>query len=179
MEHKKIAAIINNHIFRYPKMQIEDLYKLCHHACMGSEHAITNKSGVRDWLTRELEEMGPGPDDPLIDEIASDGRIIRVHLRPFVRAGGDPETLLDAFLKTANEFEKDETLMRSYGGVVHKMYEAGELPRSLSVFNQFFTQKLKEGFPAVHHSPIYEVAYRPAYRVVARALFSHILSDQK
>jgi hypothetical protein len=70
---------------------------------LGSEHAVTNEAAARDWLEREIAGLGPGPEEPLIDVIACDGRIARVHLRPFLAGGGDPEALLRAFVRTANE----------------------------------------------------------------------------
>jgi hypothetical protein len=34
----------------------------------------------------------------------------------------------------------------------------------------------KKGFPAVHHSAVYEEAYRPAYRVVGAIYIPEILA---
>ena len=172
MDRAKIRDVLDSHFYRYPKMEIDDLYKLCHHASMGSEHAITDEKFVEEWLQRELQNMGEGPDDPMVDEIASDYRIIRVHLRPYNRAGGDPDALLEAFIKTAHEFKKNNGLMIAYWKVLEEMYAEDELPKSLKEFNDFFMRMQLESFPAVHHSAKYEEAYRPAYRVIAREFFT-------
>jgi hypothetical protein len=172
MGRDKILEILDSHIKRYPRMEVDDVYKLCHHASMGSEHAITDKKSVEDWLHRELQNMGGGPEEPLVDEIASDGRIIRVHLRPYFEARDDPKALLDAFIKTAYEFKKNEGLMVAYWNVLDEMAAADALPKSLKDYNEFFTRMQLNGFPAVHHSAEYEKAYRPAYRVIAREYFN-------
>lgn len=174
MGRDKIRNIITSQFERYPKMQVDDLYKLCHHACMGSEHAISTEEAVREKLLRELKEMGEGPKDPIVDEISSDGRIIRVHLRPYMESGGDPDALLFAFIQTAHKFEKNKDLMNGYWGQLKEMAVGDTFPKLLVDFNKFFVQKQEEGYPAVHHSSDYEDAYRPAYRVIARAFFGNV-----
>jgi hypothetical protein len=98
-----IHRLLRLHLDRYPLLQLEDLYKLLHQGVLGSEHAVTSPSGAREWLEREIAGLGPGPEEPLIDPISGDGRIARVHLRPFLAGGGDQEALLTAFVRTANE----------------------------------------------------------------------------
>jgi len=104
MPASKFRRILENHFLRYPQMQIADLYKLLHQAALGSEHAVRDERVARDWLEDELVEMGDGPDDPLMDPLTPDGQILRVHLRPYRRAGKKSEMLLKAFIQTANEW---------------------------------------------------------------------------
>ena len=161
--------ILRDHVVRYPLMQVEDAYKLVHQACMGSEHAVSDLDGVRRWMAREVAEMGDGPNDPLIDPISPDGRIARVHLRPYLAAGYDPACLLDAFVQTANGYRGSiEHLRRTWHDVV-ALARAGALPFDAQRLDELGQSMAAQGFPAIHHSPAYERAYRPAYRVVARA----------
>ncbi|MCS7055528.1 MAG: hypothetical protein NZM18_05055 [Thermoflexales bacterium] len=162
-------AILGDHIQRYPLMQAEDIYKLLHQACLGSEHAVQDLDGVRRWLTRELAEMDTGPDDPLIDPISPDGRIVRIHLRPYVAAGLDPAHLLEAFVRTANHYRgpRDE-LERALEEAI-ALAEARVLPCDARHLRELSRGLAAQGFPAIHHSDVYVHAYRPAYRVVARA----------
>jgi hypothetical protein len=90
-----METILRSHFSRYPLMQVQDLYKLLHQAALGSEHAVRNPETARNWLTRELAEMGDGPPEPLFDPISPGGEIARVHLRPFVAGGHNPDALLD------------------------------------------------------------------------------------
>lgn len=157
-----IETILRDHLSRYPAMQIQDVYKLLHQAALGSEHAVSNSESARKWLTRELAEMGEGPTEPLFDPISPGGEIARVHLRPFIGAGHNPDVLLDAFICTANE----------YHGNVRQFEKFWQAVETTAIFpidktNEFFQSMKAQNFPAVHHSPEFEQLYRPAYRVVA------------
>jgi len=154
-------TVLRDHLSRYPAMQVQDVYKLIHQAAMGSEHAVSNMAGVRQWMERELAEMGVGPDEPVMDPISEDGQILRVHLRPFVAQGGDPELLLNAFIRTANEFHGDVDVLKKYWNIVTGM---DYFPPAEMV--EFVESVRTQNYPAVHHSPEYERLYRPAYRVV-------------
>ncbi len=158
-----IEAVLRAHFMRYPSMQIQDVYKLIHQAAMGSEHAISSIEGARKWMERELAEMGAGSAEPAIDPISDDGQIVRVHLRPFVAQGGKPETLLDAFIRTANEYRGDVQTLKNYWGIA-----AGMGYYSSTEMEDFIQSMQARNYPAVHHSFEYEGVYRPAYRVVWR-----------
>jgi hypothetical protein len=159
-----IETVLHSHITRYPALQIQDLYKLTHQASMGSEHAVSDPEAARKWLTRELAEMGDGPLEPMIDPISSEGKIVRVHLRPYVASGHDPDLLLEAFVRTANEYHGDVRMLEGYwqAAVSTANFPAVEM-------DEFFLSMKAQNYPAVHHSTEYEKSYRPAYRVVALA----------
>ena len=159
-----IKAVLRSHLSRYPALQLQDLYKLLHQGALGSEHAVSDPESARKWLTREMAGMGDGPAEPLVDSISADGGIARIHLRPYLAAGLDPELLLSAFLRTAQEYHGDVRLIETGWRIAVGMtdfpaQEADEFIRSMK----------EKSHPAVHHSPEYEDLYRPAYRVVATA----------
>lgn len=157
-----IENILRDHLSRYPALEIWDLYKLLHQAALGSEHAVPDPASAERWLVRELAEMGQGVAEPLIDPISHDGEIVRIHLRPYVAAGYDPQELLYAFICTAN----------GHRGNAHLLEQYWEEAIALAIFptpqmNQFLHELRAKGFPAVHHSTAYEHFYRPAYRVIS------------
>jgi len=158
-----IEAVLRAHFVRYPSMQIQDVYKLIHQAALGSEHAISSIEGARKWMERELAEMGTGPDEPVVDPISADDQIVRVHLRPYMAQGGVPETLFDAFLRTANEYRGDRQVLKDYWNTVIDMKYF-----PFTEMDGFIKSMQAQNYPAVHHSPEYERLYRPAYRVVWR-----------
>lgn len=63
-EGTAFRQIVLDHLFRYPGLQIQDLYKLIHQAALASEHADQGIAGARDWLERELNSLGEGPEEP-------------------------------------------------------------------------------------------------------------------
>jgi len=156
-------SVLHDHIARYPSIQIQDVYKLIHQAALGSEHAVSSIEGTRNWMEREIAEMGAGPDEPVVDPISDDGQIVRVHLRPFVAQGDNPETLLDAFIRTANEYHGDAQTLKKYRNIAARM---GHF--STDEMDDFIQSMQAQNYPAVHHSPEYERLYRPAYRVIWR-----------
>jgi len=165
MDLKQLLAL---HVARYPLMQVQDVYKLLHQAALGSEHAVHDVTAARDWLEREVKNLPKGPDEPLTDIIAPDRLILRVHLRPYVRTGGDLEALHAAFVRTANEFRGSKEKLKQYGASTAQLAAEGWLPFSRREVEVFFAKIEKQGFPAMQHSEIYRQAYMPAYRVVAR-----------
>jgi len=154
-------TILRSHFARYPSMQIQDVYKLIHQAALGSEHAISNVESAGKWMERELVEMSAGIDETVIDPISDDGQIVRVHLRPFVAFGGNLEILLNAFIRTANEYRGDIKTLKRYWDIATDTdyYSSAEMA-------DFMQSMQKQNYPAVHHSSEYERLYRPAYRIV-------------
>jgi len=158
-----IEAVLRAHFLHYPAMRIQDVYKLIHQAALGSEHAVSSIEGARKRMENELAKMGAGPDESVIDPISDGGQIVRVHLRPFIAQGGNPETLLNAFIRTANEYRGDIQILKKYWNI------AIDMEHFLSAEMDDFIQSMQtQNYPAVHHSPEYERLYRPAYRVVWR-----------
>ena len=171
----KFKQIIHSHIGHYPLSQAEDLYKLCHQASLGSEHAVKDSAAAREWLLRELSELGDQTPEQLLEEISGDGAILRVHLRPYVASGRDPEKLLEAFIQTARNFEGSTSRLRRYMAAIVKMAQNSEIPVKAQEVKSLFDEMQAAGYPPIHHSPIYVQAYNPHYRVIARQFLPHDL----
>jgi hypothetical protein len=172
-----MQAILIDHARRYPGWTLDDVYKLIHQVAMGSEHAGIDESKARMLLGRELAQLGPGPDEPLIDPISPDGRIVRVHLRPFARLLLPQASLLDAFLRTAREVPPSTERLARYIEAVIQLAEEGKLSFACTEARTFMAEMQAGGFQAIHHSREYVHRYRPAYRVLAREVLpNEILS---
>lgn len=157
----KFNAILKNHQIRYPAMQAQDAYKLIHQATCGPAHAVTNSQAAREWLERELETLHDPYPEPAIDPISPNGDLVRVHLAPYLAAGGSIERLLEAFITTSREFPADHNKLRAYFDAALPLFPGLE-----SLVESLITQ----GYPAVHHSEAYRAAYKPAYRVALKQL---------
>jgi hypothetical protein len=166
---RPICDILIDQARRYPRWALEDLYKLVHQAATGSEHAVIDEAHARVWLTRELADLRSGPDEPLLDPISADGSIVRVHLRPFARLGLDSEVLLAAFLRTGKEFRGSTERIEESFSEAARLARGGLLAFGETDVRSLIARMKSVGFPAVHHSAVFEAAYHPAYRVVARA----------
>ena len=114
---------------------------------------------------------GPGAADlpgPLVESVAPGSEVVRIHLRPYLKAGWDTGLLLEAFVRTAEEYPRSPDRLRAFADVAVGMARDGGLPFDPDSVTAFFALLEKDGFPAVHHSETYETEYRPAYRVIAR-----------
>ena len=169
MEH-----LIKKQVEIYPELEVQDLYKLLHQAAMGSEHAVKDTSSARNWMENEISNLDWNHEDALVDTISPGGKIVRVNLRPYLKAGYDPGKLLAAFIETANVYRGSTDTLQSYLTLALKMIDSGELKLSKEEAQNFFYEMKQKGYPAVHHSKKYEELYSPAYRVVAEKYISFL-----
>jgi hypothetical protein len=147
----------------YPAAQALDFYKLAHQGTMGSEHAVSDPRSAQQWMTSEIATLTQMPHtarEPLLAPLPPAGRFVRVNLRPYVARGGSPDSLVTAFVRTANGATRDSAQLQC----------ALEATKRGSAERALFEAKRLEGFPAVHHSERYTRRYAPAYRVVSREL---------
>ena len=164
------ATLVRAHLARYPAMQPADAYKLLHQATLGSEHAVSSREMASQWLTREIAELPPGPVEPMVDTLGMEGRFARIHLRPFLAAGGSPDSLLTAFVRTAQVAARDTAQLACALDAVRRLVAAHEVTWAADSVDRLFRNAAAAGYPAMHHSDAFRAAYRPAYRVVSVTL---------
>lgn len=169
------VPLLDAHLARYPALEPQDAYKLLHQASMGSEHAIPDRATAVAWMTREWQEMGTGPNEPLVDTLGAGGRFARVHLRPWQRASGTPEAVTDAFVGTANSARPDTAALSCALDALVAWAPAVPGWDADSVRALVRAERLA-GYPAVHHSRVFAAQVRPAYRVVALPLIGPLLA---
>lgn len=164
---KFIGELLSAHIARYPAMQLEDIYKLLHQAALGPGHAIDNPAAARKRLDDEIAALDGEPDEPGRELISPDGRLARVHLRTWMASGGDPDALHRAFVETANTWPASPEKLAKFCGCLGDLAAVGGIPFARGEVVHFFEKLARDGYPVIHHSPVYRETYRPAYRVVA------------
>jgi hypothetical protein len=161
-----IGNLIQKQFLMYPEMKTEDLYKFVHQAAMGSEHAVKDFASAQKWMDEELAHMNTEYLNELYDTLTPGGSLVRVNLRPF-KLGYDPMLLVNAFIKTANNFKGSIDSLKYIWSIAINLADEGNIPLNKIEMISFFKEKEKQGFPAVHHSDLYNNLYNPAYRVVA------------
>jgi hypothetical protein len=164
---KFIDQLLSQHLQRYPRMQLADIYKLLHQAALGPGHAVNDLAAARSRLEDEVKGLGEGPEDLIADPISPDGKLARIHLRPYLAAGYGADTLVDAFVQTARDFPSAPDKLVKFCGCLGDLAEADGLPFSRDEVERYFQSIASQRYPVVHHSEGYREAYRPAYRVVA------------
>lgn len=150
-------------------MEVQDAYKLLQHASLGSEHAVSQRAAAASWMHDEVAKLQPSERaEPLVDSLGVGGSYARVHLRPYLAAGGDTARLVDAFVATANA-PGDTAMFRCARESLQALADARGLPFSGDQARTYLDAQVAAGLPAVHHSAVYESTYLPAYRVVSHA----------
>ncbi len=165
-----LVDLLLQHARRYPRMEAQDVYKLCHQRAMGPGHLVSEGDALV-WLQREAAELGPLPpgvedvDVELLDPVRGHAR---VHLRPWLARGRSLEALATAFAETAARWTPAPGQLTVALDVVGVLLEQGELPLGFdkAAWEAFTAPLVEQGLPAVHHSEGYRVSYAPAYRVV-------------
>ncbi len=164
---KFIAQLLDRHLQRYPRMQLEDVYKLLHQAAMGPGHMLGDTQRARAALESECHSLETGPEELLVDPISPDGRLARVHLRPYLSRGHDLAVLADAFVATPGVCPATPEKLAKFCGCLGDLADAGGIPFTRAQVSPFFDDIAARGYPVVHHSPPFRETYRPAYRVIA------------
>lgn len=172
---KFVGQLLGAHSARYPGLGLEDIYKLLHQAALGPAHAV-EALAARGRLAQEAGELGAGPDEPLVDPISPDGRLARVHLRPYLAQGRDLNTLADAFAETARTWTPSIDKLAKFCGCLGDLADAGGIACARTDVVAYMNARAAEGWPAVRHSAAYRAAWRPAYRVVDVALLPDLPS---
>jgi hypothetical protein len=170
------SALLDHGVVQWrkePETRVQDAYKWLYHATLGGEHAIENEAGPRAWMEREWVALGPPRKGELSHvPLTPDGRLLRVNLRPYRATGGDKERLLAAFIASARRFRgKKDTFIREWEALGRRLRKGKIGKITLVAWREVDGQTRPIGYPAVHHSPEYERAYRPAYRIVLRELW--------
>jgi hypothetical protein len=162
---KFIGQLLGQHLARYPRAQLADIYKLLHQAALGPAHAVDGFS-ARERLEEEAAQLGTGPAEPLTDPISPDGRLARIHLRPYLSRGLDLGALADALAETAATWPASLDKLARFCGCLGDLADAGGIPFGRADVVAYMSARESEGWPAVRHSDVFRAAYRPAYRVI-------------
>ena len=172
MSDERLHALIQTHMARYREFEVMDVYKLLHQATFGPGHLIASKKTAREWLASECGQLTPSTEDPLNESIHPDGLIVRVHLRPYLACKGKTKRLLEAFIRSAEQVAGDQELVARRWAKFEEWCQPGSVFAAqfdLQEVLLFGRMRRQEEWPAMHHSPAYQTAYQPHYRVLTRA----------
>lgn len=164
---KFVGQLLGHHLKCYPLAQLDDVYKLLHQAALGAGHAMDDVNALRQRLDTEIAGLGSGPQELIADAISPDGRLARVHLRPYLEAGHSVDSLFDAFVQTAREYPPSPDKLAKFCGCLADLAEAGGIPFDPTKVSRYFAKITEDNYPVVTHSDAFRAAYKPAYRVVA------------
>jgi len=171
-DHWSVMQLVEYHQQLRPELQVQDVYKMLYEGNFGIQHFLTDTAQVRHDLLSELATMDTTDrGEQLIERISTRDEIVRINLRPFRELKLDPNKLIGVMFSSALETKPDTE------GFYHDWIEFTALVRY-----GFLRFPMKDGedwdarvtagnLQPAHHSQQYVELYKPAYRVVKRAVF--------
>jgi len=165
-ERTKTQKIIEKEVKLHPLMEICDLYKFLYQAEFGSAHAGLDSAMAAEWMNSEWDSAnGSVVNENLVDTISPVGKMVRVNIRPYKLKGLSKEKLVRAFVKTAQNYKGDKRAFLKLWSFAEDMGK--RIPFTKKELREYMDKMKKLGYPAVHHSKVYEKAYGPSYRVIS------------
>lgn len=170
-----LLHLLQEHLTKYPAMQLQDCIKLLYQRILGSEHMFMESDRCYRLLLEEKDRIGTDSSFPPYEDLG--GNCCRFHLLPLSLGSTESDrdystlhTLCRLFLKSmptlsehANEkkafFEEALTWLLDW-------VREGVLPFSATEAEQFLALYQKKDCPAIHHSSRFRDAYHPAYRLL-------------
>ena len=182
-----VKEAISRQLEQFPESRVQDIYKSFCQDNLGPGHLIPDPEQARTYLLSELKEYR---DDlasgrytkPQLryDPVGDQGNYVRVDLSVVLDGLVDANTLLDAFVQSANEgkvltvtdwkqkWSKVATVIR------HHFPDIPGAADDLASIDSL----IADGHLILHHSEAFSEAYHPHYRIVDRTIFANKLKER-
>ena len=160
---EKTRVLLQKHYQAYPKLQAEDIFKYIFQSAFGCEHMVSDEGAALDYIRREYA-MCDKTEAPRKEEL--DGEYSRIHLS-YLNGGLTEETLTKLFCLSAQKETAGGIALAQKLHVASELVADGILPLDSVDYSMKLNQWQALGYPAVHHSDAFRLAYHPAYRVIA------------
>ena len=175
-----VHEAIDAQLDRYPESRVTDIYKDFCQDNLGPGHLIPDSESARTYLKSELQEYRDDVDSAKYDKpqirfvpVGDRHNYVRVDLSAVLDGLIDEETLLDSFVRSANEGSvlSEKAWIRKWHKVAavirHDFPDIPDAESDLAVIDSL----ISEGDLIMHHSEAFTDAYHPHYRIVAGDIF--------
>jgi len=163
---RKWHRVLQEHLTKYPAMQLEDVYKLIFQATCGPAHLDRDCIRIGQALKNESATLTPAA-EPLIELISPERRFVRLNLKSYIYHHGNLDSLAAIVYQSAQLQSYPKTELAKRWQLVGELIEQGKLPFERSKYDSLSQILIERGYPSIHHSPLYRLNYQPAYRVIA------------
>ena len=178
--HSGIQNTIDSQLAQFPESRAQDFYKSFCQDNLGPEHLIPDSASAGRYLRDELQSYREDLDslryeapELLYYPVGDQGNYVRVDLSVVFDGLVDEETLLNAFVRSANEgkrvSEEDwKSKWQSVAAVLRKGHmDIPDMEEDLRTLDSL----VAEGNLIMRHSQAFRDAYHPHYRIIARDIF--------
>lgn len=158
------------HARRYPKMEPADAVKLAYQSVFGGGHMIADPAKSLAFLAQERAQTRADASQASADAFLSIGLgRARMNLASDALCGLPDALLNRMFVRSAQEPVGDLPLFQRVLEEISLTAANGVFAFSGAALSTYLAGYRAAGYPMVHHSESYRLAYRPAYRVVESA----------
>ncbi len=175
-----LLSLLGQHLAWYPRMQVQDAYKLIFQATMGPEHLLVSGQDFTRHLAREFELLTPERDGRLLEPVRPDASLLRLNLRPYKHLQTTIDRLIPPLLQTAETAGGNKAALLDAWAIFSRLGEAGVFSAFANADVRNFSHHVEQGdYPVVHHSQVYRDAYHPAYRLISAQFVPQLGLDNR
>ena len=160
---ERTRELILEHYRKYPRLQIQDIFKFLYQSSFGCEHLVSELDTVTDNIQKEYENK-KAQGGELFDEL--DGEYCRVHLCALDR-GLSAKTLGKLFCASAKDTGGGTSELERKLTVARELVYSGDILLDPCEFDSEACEWRASGYVALHHSLEFCECYAPSYRVIS------------
>jgi hypothetical protein len=179
-----IKEAVSEQLRLYPETRAQDIYKSFCQDNLGPGHLIPNPDYAKAYLLEELQTYREDLDSMRYEKpevcyvpVGDNGNFVRVDLSVVLDSLITTETLLDAFVRSANEgnISSENEWKEKWAAVEEVLRKDFQDIPDLNMDLAAIDSLIAEGHLILHHSEVFEKTYHPHYRIVAKDIFEKVL----
>ena len=179
-QQRAIKDAIDAQLRQYPESRVTDIYKDFCQDNLGPGHLIPDPESARAYLLSELQEYREDLDSARYAKpqfryvpVGDKHNYVRVDLSVVLDGLVDEDTLLNAFVRSANEGHvlSENAWIKKWNkvaAVIRRHFP--DIPGAEADLAEL-DSLISEGHLIMHHSDEFSRAYNPHYRIVASDIF--------
>jgi len=167
-----VKEAVNRQMELYPKSTLKDLYKNFFQDKFGPGHLIGDTTAAGNYLRNELASFDKAA-GPICEETGWEGRFYRVNLSVLKEELIPYPVFFDAFVRSVNGIQPIPVEEWKTEWIAIERVIAG-MNLALPGHEQdkaYILLQLEKGQYVGHHSPSFEEAYDPHYRIISKDIF--------
>jgi hypothetical protein len=157
----------------HPSLENADYVKWAYQVAFGGEHAVEDFAQAEQFFHQEFAETKPLKSVPLFQAISP--ALLRVNIASFKANGYPEEVLFELFLRSAALVKPNEGLFAEIMDFIPSFIKEKQGEEAAKKFVLFAQDYRQQGLVPIHHSPAYQEAYAPHYRLVLQEEFALFL----
>ena len=179
-----IKEAVSEQLRLYPESRAQDIYKSFCQDNLGPGHLIPNPDYAKAYLLEELQTYREDLDSMLYEKpsiryvpVGDKNNFVRVDLSVILDSLITTETLLDAFVRSANEgnMTSEDEWKAKWAAVEKVLRKDFQSIPDLNMDLAAIDSLVAEGRLILHHSKVFEKTYHPHYRIVAKDILEKVL----